>query len=93
MRALRAIARSAAAPALVSCTTHRAASRPTARAAVARQPVPALPTPTATTDPELSLDRGHLDPHFRSFRTATATAAARPSDGTEITKLVQHHHP
>ncbi|GAA3554399.1 hypothetical protein GCM10022419_038490 [Nonomuraea rosea] len=39
--------------------------------------------------PELSLERGGLDPHFRSFKTASAD----PSDGTEITTLSQQYHP
>ncbi|AQZ68566.1 unnamed protein product [[Actinomadura] parvosata subsp. kistnae] len=39
--------------------------------------------------PELSLDNGHLDPHFRSFRTATVTYA----DDTKITTLAQGYKP
>ncbi|MFI6908378.1 hypothetical protein ACIBKY_44455 [Nonomuraea sp. NPDC050394] len=39
--------------------------------------------------PELSVDHGNLDPHFRAFHTATFNS----SDGTEITMLAQHYHP
>jgi hypothetical protein len=39
--------------------------------------------------PRLSLERGGLDPYFRSFRVARAT----PAVGTEITKLAQIYQP
>ncbi|MFG6200014.1 hypothetical protein [Nonomuraea sp. JJY05] len=39
--------------------------------------------------PELNLERGGLDPHFRSFKTISVD----PSDGMEITTLSQHYHP
>ncbi|NRQ40587.1 hypothetical protein HII36_53590 [Nonomuraea sp. NN258] len=39
--------------------------------------------------PELNIERGGLDPHFRSFETASVDL----SDSTEITTLSQHYHP
>ncbi|MEV0381230.1 hypothetical protein [Nonomuraea sp. NPDC050643] len=39
--------------------------------------------------PEPSLERGGLDPRFRSFKTISVDL----SDGTEITTLSQHYHP
>jgi len=39
--------------------------------------------------PELSLDHGNLDPHFRSFNIATI----KSSDGMKITMLVQEYKP